>query len=436
MDDSVKKNLIAQSLQTEQLENCAGALEAQVNTQVSLTHDLKQRSQAIRATMEAMGGNLVPSAGASLPMSEAPPSAHSLGLRTYEEITSSNISLLRDPGAFDAEFDDLFSVDDHRRIERELSQPIAREKWDKWDVVATFSGGIAGVVADFFTGGIDKQLSNWLSEIKIKSPQVSIDYQGPSFGGPYHRVLSSGHDVLRVFSALWQIKNGTFTALRQVPGGFEWVTPSTNQNGAPFDTFEGLEAFILWARHLLSDFVTPKSLPVPGMSWLMEMPNHEVRKFVIQLYQHGYNLRFLLVQALAPALVELIVRGYVFGREYQTTGAIKFPSAKRLKVTEMLLTAHALVMAINVGKVAIKCNAEGPLALRNLNIPSLVMTVRYFIPFIYKRMKLNDPVQILIRNAEALDRGYDSLLSTLKEDLERDQEFKDFLHDGKVIIVE
>ena len=101
----------------------------------------------------------------------------------------------------------------------------------------------------------------------------------------------------------------------------------------------------------------------------------------------------------------------------------------------MLLMSHAIVMAVNTGKIAIKCNTEGPLALRDLNIPSIVMTVRYFIPFVYKRMKLNDPVEILIRNARDLDQGYDRILASLKMDLECDQNFQNFIHDGKVIVV-
>ena len=134
-------------------------------------------------------------------------------------------------------------------------------------------------------------------------------------------------------------------------------------------------------------------------------------------------------------MVELIVRGYIFGREFIEKGTISFPTAKKLKTTEMLLTSHAIVTAINVGKVVVRCNAEGPYGLRKLNVPSIIMTVRYFIPFVMKRMKLNDPVEILKRNAQEIMGGYDNLILQMNEDLKKDDGFRRFLENGNQIVV-
>jgi hypothetical protein len=440
MDENIKKNLISQMEQTKDLHELMSSLEnIQERNEVDL-NELRLRSESIKKQLIESGYNI------SSPMLKKYVSKESPLIDipvnwAYEDITQRNLKYLEDKGLMDKEFDSLFTQDELIRIERELSLPIKRDKWDKWDFVGVFSGAIAGVVADFFTGGIDKQLKDWLGNIKIDSPQVSIDYQGPGFGGPYHRVLSSGHDILRIINAIWQIKNGTFVGLKQTgKDTFEWVRATTTSakrgvTGEPFETYDTFEALLIWVKHMASDFVTSKSLPVPGMSFLINMPDHEVRMFAIKLYTRGYNLRYLLVQALAPALVEIIVRGYVMAREYKETGDIVFPSAKRLKTTEMLLTSHSIVTAVNVGKVIVKCNAEGPLALMNLNIPSIIMTVRYFIPFVIKHIKRHDPVEILKRNAADIMRKYDDVILQLNEDLKRDEEFKRFLYDGKQIII-
>jgi hypothetical protein len=247
--------------------------------------------------------------------------------------------------------------------------------------------------------------------------------------------MSSGHDILRPFKAISQIKNGVFVGLKQTPTGFEWIRAVANQYGTPYESYSWLETIILWLKHIGSDAANPTGLPFPGMSFLIGMPDHEVRKFAILLYKNGYTLQYLICQALVPALVECVVRGYILGREYSETGDIKWPSAKKLKTTEMLLASHAIVTAINVGKVAVRCNAEGPIALRKLNVPSIIMTVRYFIPFVVKRMRLNDPVEIIKRNAKEIVEGYDSMILQISDDIKKDDDFRRFLENGDVITV-
>ncbi|MFH1810003.1 MAG: hypothetical protein ABIJ09_14755 [Pseudomonadota bacterium] len=440
MRDDIKKNLVAQVHQANDLDGGLADLETASGESDADLEDLKSRSAELLSRLKEEGlaeQDKCPSSSKIdlTAVEEAPPPSTSAPL-TYEEITTQNLNYLSKNGLLDAEFDSLFSAKDLQRIERELSSPIQREKWDRWDFAAVFVAGIAGVTADHFTGGVDNQLKEWFSGIKINADSnVAIDYQGPGFGGPYHRAMSPGHDILRIFIALWQIKTGNFVGLKQTVGGFEQVVAGVNQYGNPFNTYDGLEALIVWLKHLLSDFVTAKSLPVPGASFLTDMPNHEVRKFAIQLYQKGFNIRHLLAQALAPALVEVVVRFYILAREYRSCGEIKFPSAKSLKNTEMLLAAHAMVMAVNVGKVAVQCNAEGPLALRKLNIPSIVVTIRYFIPFVVKRMKLSDPVEILKRNAREIVDGYDRQAEILAAEMRSDTEFQAFLNNKQIIVV-
>ena len=63
------------------------------------------------------------------------------------------------------------------------------------------------------------------------------------------------------------------------------------------------------------------------------------------------------------------------------------------------------------------------------------MTVRYFIPFVMKRMKLNDPVEILKRNAQEIMGGYDNLILQMNEDLKKDDNFRRFLENGNQLVV-
>jgi hypothetical protein len=442
MNDSIKKNILAQNQQLNDLSCLLESYDSLNQANDEEISSLKRRNREIRERF-AKAGVVIPDADAKNAECDESTIVPEVINADYEYVTKQNIEYLSQRGLLDREFDSLFSGDDLKRIERELSKPIQREKWDKWDFVAVLSGGIVGVVADLLSSDTAAFMIDNLSKIDTlqewckQTQKLSIDYQGPGFGGRYHRGMSSGHDILRPFKAISQIKKGEFVGLKQTREGFEWIKTTTTRDGNAFapPPHTDMEAFILWVKHICSDLKDPTGMPFPGMSFLVEMPNHDVRKFAIQLYTHGYTLQFIIAQALAPALVELIVRGYVFGREFKDSGEIKFPSAKRLKTTELLLTSHALVTAINAGKVVIQCNAEGPLALRHLNIPSIIMTVRYFIPFVIKRMQLNDPVEILKRNAAEINQGYDYLIAQFNRDLERDVQFKRFLQEGNQIIL-
>jgi len=355
------------------------------------------------------------------------PSAIASSGRSYDDVSLANMTYLERHGRTQETLDDQFTRDQLDAIERDLCARIARVPWDRWDCCAVLVGGVAGVAADFFAQGNSQRLSEWTRDYKIETPQVSIDYQGPGFGGPLHRGLSPGHDLLRVFEAISQIKNGTFRGFREFKDGFGWVESAVNQNGVPFDEFTLLEATIVWIRHMLSDVITPSSLPFPGLSFLMQVPDHDVRKFAIALYKNGLNLRFILTQALAPALVELVIRAYFLGRKYRACGEFVLTEAERNKQTELLLASHGMVVAINVGRVAVECNASGPVALRNLNVPAICAVVRHLVPFVAARMRANDPVEILKRNARGINDTYDALMLRSSRSLKEDAEFREFL---------
>lgn len=303
MSDKLNENLIAQAKQVEDLTKIYQSIEETMKVNDSEIIELKKRSENIKKLLGIKDMNIKKNISLQMKDNSGYEDTGNINdIKSFEEVTRDNLIYLESHNLLDFEFDNLFSKEDLIRIERELSSPILREKWDKWDYVAVFSGSIAGIVADFFTSGIDKQLQNWLGNVSNtdliskweNSSKASIDYQGPGFGGPLHRGLSSGHDILRIFSAFWQIKNGIFVGLKQTSSGFEWIKTTSNQYGQTFNTYEGLEVFLVWAKHLIADFCTSKSLPFPGMSFLMEMPDHDIRKFAIQMYQNGYNLRFIL----------------------------------------------------------------------------------------------------------------------------------------------
>lgn len=432
--NDVKINLIAQSETIKEIDTDKDKIIIRQNEVDNEISSLKNRSQKIKEKLKDQGVIIseIKKSDKNLKMDQKSPEDLS-----YEEVTKLNKEYIKEKDLEDFEFDSLFTEDEIKKIELGLAEPIKREKWDKWDFIAVLMAGISGSIADFFTGSIDTQFKDFLKGYKINSQKVSIDYQGAGFGGGHHRVLSSGHDIMRIFSALWQIKNGTFVGLKQVGyDKFEWITSTVNSKGNTFDTYDGFSALLIYIKHMISDFITPESLPPPGISYLIEMPDHEIRKFAIGLYTHGFNLRYILVQILAPAIVEVIIRLYVFGREFINTGEITFPTARKLKTTELLLVSHAFVMGVNVGKVAIKTYAGDPYAIKELNVFSIIATVRYFIPFVQKRLKLNDHVEIIIRNAKNINEKYDEIVEKLKSDLENDKEFVAFLHNGEILTIE
>ena len=354
--------------------------------------------------------------------------------------------------------DALLPPDLVRQIEKEFDKPLARSPWDKWDATVVFGAALVGIVVDWFCaplgnplsdklrsygttlhdkGGVEsgfsqlqKRLSKsplagkfeWVDKIAkmdVSHDNLPIDYSGKHFGGNYHRGLSPGHDLLRFMSGIWQIKNGQFIGTRFEFGQAIMEVQSVSQRGNVYaGTQDWQTAAILYLLHVIADFFTKTSLPVPGATLLREIPSRDIRKFVSDMYEGkiggvrsehgGVNLRHLVGQSVTPTVVSLVIWLYHLIR-YRIGGwwanrqghPYQEEAVKGLKLNEMMATAHTIVTGVNVGKVIV---TENPTML---NVPELIVCMKHLSGLAVKTLQRRSPQARFERNQLILADGWD-----------------------------
>lgn len=206
---------------------------------------------------------------------------------------------------------------------------------------------------------------------------MPIDYTGPKFGGPGHRMRSAGHDIGRPFAALRQIRGGYFEGLvweERAASTFRTAAGSY----APVASIGA--ALVLWLKHLMADVVTPMSLPLPAFTRLYELPNRDLRKLAHQMYDGtqwgtGYNMRSGVISPLLSVmLVDIMIRMQCHWRAYSEHKQFRLTTAEAAKRNEMLLAAQGVVGAASIGTAVFYLHLEGPFALRHINLPAMTRT--------------------------------------------------------------
>lgn len=309
----------------------------------------------------------------------------SMGL-SYDELTALN-QHRREAGAWgEAEIADILDPVALRQLDE--WRKASRLPWERSDLVVVGVAGLIGALASLYDKQIDAAVLNGLSWLKKSdllrqwerdAARLPLDYTGPKFGGPAHRVRSPGHDIGRFFNALNQVRTGTFvgTWWEDSQRIVEQVT--TTRSGMPFAHAEEAHlALALLLKHWAADFVTPMNLPLPGWSLLYEMPNRDLRKFAHDAYAgtnsgDGLNLRSgVFTPGLGMVATEVIIRTHTHLAAYRETGTPRLEVAGAAKRTEMLLAAHAAAGAVSLSKTAAAAVAgETVTAARHLNVPVL-----------------------------------------------------------------
>jgi hypothetical protein len=295
--------------------------------------------------------------------------------RRYDELTAANDGARAERGWDEVDLDAALTP--ALRAEYDRWEDRHRARWTQEDVAAVACAGLVGVAATWFDATIDRAVRNRLKEL-TKTPlirrwereaKLPIDYTGPKFGGPGHRTRSAGHDMARPFAALHQIRSGEFR-------GYSWdhgrrVT-HVIKGYRPVETLG--EALTLWGKHLVSDVVTPMSLPLPGWTVLYQLPVRDLRTFAHQTYDHGLNTRWAALSTLPVLTTEIVVRTHVHGRAMLTRGTAVLQPAEAAQRTELLLAGHAIVGAASLGKALTSALVtRSPVrAYRHLNWPVLV----------------------------------------------------------------
>jgi hypothetical protein len=294
----------------------------------------------------------------------------------YEDLTATNDALRAARGWEDVDLHAALTP--ALRAAYEQWEDRHRVRWSQDDVAAVAFAGLVGVAATWFDAAIDSAVRDRLEKLKDlplirrwenEAKRMPIDYTGPEFGGPGHRVRSAGHDMARPFAALRQIRAGQFH-------GYSWddgrrVTHTVG-GYRPVETLG--EALTLWGKHLVADVVTPMSLPLPGWTALYELPSRKLRTFAHQTYDHGLNTRWAALSTLPVLTTEVVVRTHVHGRAMLASGTAVLQPAEAAQRSELLLAGHALVGAVSLGKaLTLALATRSPIrAYQHLNWPVLV----------------------------------------------------------------
>ena len=306
------------------------------------------------------------------------------------------------PNDIKFEIDGMSAEDYLRKITDEMNRiSFDSIPFDKWDYIVAFSLALIEVAGDFFIGdpGFKHSLANkngpfvkWLEQFHKHSPNSPLDWQGPGMlgGKGDHRAMTIGHDslplarllygtevkdedgagvktgkkiyngtlllkdILSAGLAIYSISSGTFIdCVFTKEGTYQWIVSTVNQNGNSYESCNVFVAVFKYLEHLLADFCSSASLPIPGFSLLTHWPDRDVEAFALKLYRDGMNLRTMALQGVPVAFTEIMMRLYVYFRYRDSKYTEDQIVHKRNK---LLLISHGITAAVNVGKVIITKN--------------------------------------------------------------------------------
>ena len=367
---------------------------------------------------------------------------------SYEQLYSLAEKSLSERGLDTDElnYHDLVSEDELKEVIKQLNTGLPKEeKWVKSDFVVTFIAAFIGCAADIvlsnrdnkFTGK-DSSFSKRLNELHEKTFKhktgAPIDYQGKGFGGGHHRELSQGHDLARFVEGIKMFKEGRFEGVRVVNDQVIKVISTVNQYENPYAQLGTIEAIINYAGHMFADLFSTYSLPFPGYSFLRESSSRETRLLAADMYKNGFNLKNVMTQSLSAIIIEFILRLYYsiqsvrkyskeleIDEKYSNIEAIKKfinPEHKE-KLNEMLLVAHAIVMAQNVGRITFRCIASQGLdaqALSQINVAEIIAVVRYGVSVVKEVAARNGEYAKLIYHLDDIDEKWVAIDDKFKND--------------------
>ena len=233
------------------------------------------------------------------------------GLENLQRFNDNN-ELLAKCSSVEKELDEL-SLEMKRAFRVELS-------WT--DVlVASVSGIVSGALSGSFKSYVPK---HGKFKHKHSTTRTAVDYQVPKPKGTkgdvqgLHRQIGPGHDLARFKEALdlmsgetndfplWGSSLSKQTGGVMHPGNMP-IKEFLEQGGyrIPDDPKKEL------INHLVIDFFTKTSLPIPGTSYLADK-SEDMAKIMLLLYEKGLNLKNAVGNTGSAFLLHLLVNSYVF----------------------------------------------------------------------------------------------------------------------------
>lgn len=296
-------------------------------------------------------------------------------------------------------------------------------KWDKWDYIFVGLAGIVAALTDIFIVAIPKDMTSgvykgqkgspvtkWMQNLRLPEGLQSclenaakVPYDRT--GGSTHRIDTVGHDsVLGLVFGVIDLIKGTSTSVKDGSIIVEKIGEGINPIAAVLKQF----------LHFCSDVCTKKGLPVPFASVfkLLEVGSFKrangktatISELTTWMYYHGYDLRHFATMSITPASIEIILRMYIMLRHYVENDDLIFKVGNNPKYRSMLLSAHSIACAANVGKVYLK--QGNPLAI---NYAEWLMLIRYLLPSV--KYWLFDKSALELKHLEGInDKMWNDLL--------------------------
>lgn len=255
----------------------------------------------------------------------------------------------------------------------------------------------AGLQNDALHDKFDKLSKTYLEKITGGKGGAAIDNIK---GGPLHRLVGPTHDLSRFFEAIGHIMNGEFHS--NVLGKEFLSTVYGGNSQTPYVKIESpVDAAIILFLHLIGDFFSKTSLPIPGRTRLAETECKEVVKQVFAEYRNGGNLRKLVAECLSnlsgTVLIAIVLRLYRYMRiaiERRSMPGLTLKNDPKFHVLDR--NAQTISFVISVGKAAFMSN---PFAL---NYTGFVQIIRSGAAI--NRISTNEQTQLLSRIELITDR--------------------------------
>lgn len=161
------------------------------------------------------------------------------------------------------------------------------------------------------------------------------------------------HDIFVFSLSVWSISTGKYIDFEWGKDGSFIPIKDGNWGGEKiFSECNLLVAIIRYIKHMVADICSSTSLPIPGFSILMHVPDRDIEAFALKLYRNGMNLRTMTLQMIPIKMVELMLDLYVWLRS-KDCGECYSEAAWEHKKHKLLLISHGITTAVNVGKVVI-----------------------------------------------------------------------------------
>lgn len=231
--------------------------------------------------------------------------------------------------------------------------------------IAGIGGGVLDLSRSFDSalhsedlhGKFDKLSKQYLKRITGSDGAAAIDNIK---GGRLHRMVGPTHDLSRFFESIANIMKGEFHASVKGNKIVETVYRSGSTN--PYSEIDSpVDAAIVLILHLIGDFFSKTSLPIPGRTFIAESEKTEIVAEVFAEYRNGGNLRKLVAEFFSnftgTVLIAIVLRLYRYVRiavERRSVHSLSLKEDAKFQVLDR--NAQTMSFVISTGKAAFTSN--------------------------------------------------------------------------------